>query len=85
MNTTFGENASFSIPSIIAIVAAFLSFNAGAAMGFFLALIAILFGVIGVTIALSPTKRGGVASTFAVLAGAVGIVVALIKAISWLF
>jgi hypothetical protein len=85
MNTTFGEKASFSIPSIIAIIAAFLSFSAGAGFGFFLALIAIVFGVIGVAIALSPSKRGGMASTFAVFAGAVGIVVALVKAFSSLF
>lgn len=85
MNTTFGEKATFSIPSIIAIVAAFLSFYAGAILGLVLALIAIVFGMIGVTVALSPTKRGGVASTFAVLAGMVGIIVAVIKALTWIF
>lgn len=85
MNTTFGDKASFSIPSIIAIVAAFLSFGAGAGGGLLLALTAIIFGLIGVTLALSPARRGGLASTFAVFAGAVGIVTALIKAISAIF
>lgn len=85
MNTTIGEKASFSIPSIIAIVAAILSFYAGAALGMVLALIAIVFGLIGVTVALSPAKRGGVASTFAVFAGLAGIVVAIIKALAWIF
>jgi hypothetical protein len=85
MSTTTSQTSSFSIPSIIAIVAAFFSFTTGAVWGLVLALIAIVFGLIGVAVALSPSKRGGIASTLAVIAGAVGIVAAVIKAIAWLF
>ncbi len=85
MSTTTRQTSSFSIPSIIAVIAAFFSFTTGAIWGLILALIAIVFGLIGVAVALSPSKRGGIASTIAMIAGAVGIVAALIKAIGWLF
>jgi hypothetical protein len=85
MSTTARQTSSFSIPSIIAIIAAFLSFTTGAVWGLILALIAIVSGLIGVTVALSPTKRGGVASALAVIAGAVGVIAAVIKALLWFF
>lgn len=85
MSTTFGENASFSIPSIIAVIAAVLSFTTGAVLGLILALIAIFCGLLGVAIALSPSKRGGIASSFAILAGVAGIAAAVVKALMWIF
>jgi hypothetical protein len=75
----------FSIPSIIAIIAALVSFGTGAFWGTVLALVAIIFGVIGVLLSFAPGVRGGMVSTFSLLAGAVGIVVALIKALRSLF
>lgn len=85
MNTTAKQTSSFSIPSLVAVVAAFFSFTTGAVWGLILALIAIVSGLIGITVAVSPAKRGGIASAMAIFAGALGIVVALIKAITWLF
>ena len=77
-------SASFSIASILAVVAAIFSFTSGAIFGFILALVAIFFGLIGVIMALSPARRGGFASTFAVIAGFAGIVAAVIKAVIWI-
>jgi hypothetical protein len=36
-------------------------------------------------LSLSPHRRGGVMSTFAMVAGIIGIVAAVIKAILWIF
>ncbi len=68
-----------SLPAILAIVCAMTSFLAGAFWGFILALLAIVFGLIGVLVALAPRRRGGVASILSILAGAFGIVAALFK------
>ncbi len=76
---TTNHRAAFSLPSIIAIIAAVLSFATGAFWGFVLAVIAIISGAIGVILALSPKVRGGIASTIAVLAGFIGIVAAVVK------
>ena len=70
---------AFSIPSIIAIVCAIASFMFGAALGFTLAIIAIIAGLIGVLLSLSPRVRGGMVSTLSILAGVVGIVAAVFK------
>lgn len=76
---------SFSIASIIAVIAAVLSFATGAILGLVFAAIAILAGLFGVVVALSPAKRGGIASTLAVIAGLVGVVAALVKGLMWIF
>ena len=75
----------FSIPSLIAIVAAIASFFQGATFGLLLAVVAILFGVLGVLLSLSARKRGGVVSIASVLAGVAGIIAAVIKASLYLF
>jgi hypothetical protein len=82
--TTPVTRNSFSIPSIIAVVAGIWSFFATAIGGLLLALIAIVFGILGVIISLSPVKRGGVASTLGIFAGGLGIVAALVKGVMWL-
>ena len=84
MSTNNTSKAAFSIPSILAVVAAIFSFKVGAFFGFVLAGIAILMGIIGVLLALSPSKRGGVFSVIGVLGGAVGIVAAVVKAVMWM-
>lgn len=81
---TPATRASFSLPSIIAILAAIGSFMNGALLGFVLAILAIFFGIIGVVLSLAPAKRGGVISTFGIGAGLLGIIAALIKAVMWL-
>jgi hypothetical protein len=77
--TTRPQGAAFSVPSIIAVIAAVLSFTTGAFWGFVLAGIAIVAGLIGVLFALSPRVRGGMVSVVAVLAGLVGIIAAIVK------
>jgi hypothetical protein len=70
---------SFSIPSIIAAIAAFLSFKAGAIFGLLLALAAIVLGLLGVVLALSPRIRGGIVSAISMVAGLIGIIAAAFK------
>ena len=78
------EAAKFSIPSIIAIVAAIASFPVSALMGFLLAVVAVIFGAIGIILSLSPRVRGGVVSTLAIFAGMLGVLAALVKGVTWL-
>ena len=84
MTTAAGElKPHFSIPSIIAVGAAIASLFVGAAAGFALAIIAIIFGLIGFLVSLSPGVRGGVVSIFSLILASIGIVVALAKAVAW--
>ena len=83
----FGMNekkGSFSIPSLLAIVAAIASFNVGAISGLLLAAVAFILGAVGILLALSPKTRGGAISILAVLLSFVGVIAAIIKAIMWL-
>jgi len=73
--------AHFSLPSLIAIVAAIASYFSSAGVGFLLAVIAIGFGVLGVILSMAPSVRGGFISILSLIAGAIGIFVALIKVI----
>ena len=75
--------ARFSLPSIIAIAAAIGSFFVGAFGGFVLALVAIVFGIIGVLLSLAPSVRGGLLSILSLIVAAIGIIMAVIKAIVW--
>ncbi len=77
--------AVFSIASILSIAAAIGSFMAGAIMGLVLAVVAILFGAIGVLMSFSASRRGGIVSILAVVGGVLGIVAAVVKAILWIF
>jgi hypothetical protein len=77
------SKAHFSIPSIIAIAAALLSFGTGAFWGFILAVVAIVFGLIGLLLSFSPSVRGGLVSIISLIAAAIGILLAVIKAIAW--
>lgn len=49
-----------------------------------LAVIAIVFGILGVVLSLAPAKRGGVISTLGIGAGVIGIIAAVIKAVIWI-
>ncbi|MBC8095754.1 MAG: hypothetical protein H7Y43_08070 [Akkermansiaceae bacterium] len=84
MKTVETRKASFSIPSIIALVAAIFSFTTGAFWGFVLAIIAMFFGVIGVLLSFSRNRRGGAVSMLSLGAGMIGLIAALIKALQWL-
>ena len=84
MDAQTREAAKFSVPSIIAIVAAIASFPVGALFGFLLAIVAVIFGAIGIILSLSPRVRGGVISTLAIFAGMLGILAAVVKGVTWL-
>ncbi len=84
MNGQGTTRPHFSIPSIIAIVAAILSFFTSAGWGFALAIVAIVFGFIGVMLSFSPNVRGGVVSVVSLVVGGIAFVLAIIKAIIWL-
>ncbi len=71
----------YSIPSLIAIGAAIASFFVGAAGGIILAIVAIVFGVIGVIVSLAPSERGGLISVLSIILAAIGVVVAIIRAV----
>lgn len=71
----------FSIPSLLAIVSAIGSFFSGAFLGVLLAIAAIVLGIIGVLLAISPRVRGGMVSILSILAGAIGIIAAVFKLI----
>jgi len=77
--------AVFSIASILSIAAVIGSFMTGAILGLVLAVVAILFGIIGVLMSVAESRRGGIISILAVIGGIVGIVAAVIKAIIWIF
>jgi hypothetical protein len=82
MQTTVAQNKPhFSIPSLIAIAAAVATFFVSPGTGFALAIVAIIFGVFGFFLSLAPSIRGGVTSVFSVILAAIGIVIAIIKAI----
>jgi hypothetical protein len=72
---------AFSVPSIIAIIAAIMSFFAGAGWGLILAIVAIVAGLIGLAVALAPGVRGGLISFISIGAGLLGIIAAVLKLI----
>ncbi len=84
MNSIDTPKAAFSIPSIIAVVAAIFTFQTGAFWGLVLAVVAILAGLLGVLLSLSQAKRGGLLSILGVVGGAIGVIAAIIKAILWI-
>ena len=84
MSSSGFQKATFSIPSIIAVIAAILSFKVGAFFGFVLAGVAILAGLIGILLSLSSAKRGGIVSILGVLGGVIGVIAAIIKAVMWI-
>ena len=73
------NNPAFSIPSLLAVAAAVGSFMTGAFLGTLLAIVAIVLGLVGALLALSPRVRGGMMSIIAIGAGLLGIVAAVFK------
>jgi hypothetical protein len=73
------RSPAFSIPSILAMICAVASFAVGPGKGFFLAILAIIFGGIGLLLAMMPQTRGGIASVVSILVGAIGIIAAVIR------
>ncbi len=79
------NRATFSIPSIIAIIAAIASFYFGATLGLICAAVAFIFGMIGLGLAVSPKTRGGIISIIAVILSLIGVIAAIFKAIGYFF
>jgi hypothetical protein len=79
------SSAKYSVFAIIAIVAAVLSFTTGAVLGLVFAMVAILFGLIGMISASRSSVRGGFVGMLSIFAGVVGIFAAAVKAIMWFF
>lgn len=79
--TTYDRPASpaFSAPAIVAVVCAIGSFFFGSILGMILAIVAIVAGLIGVAMAMSPRVRGGMVSVISIVAGLVGILAAIVK------
>ena len=77
--------ASFSIASILALIASISSFFVGAFFGLVLAAIAFICGIFGILLALSSDVRGGGISILAVILSFVGVLAAIVKTIIWLF
>jgi hypothetical protein len=73
------KNAAFSLPSLISIAAGIGTFATGAGGRLVLAIVAIVFGVLGIVLSLSPSTRGGIISFVGVGAGLIGIVAAVFK------
>lgn len=78
------NKASFSIPSVLAIIAAILSFKFGAILGLIMAALALIFGVLGIVLALAPKTRGGALSILAVILSFIGVIAAVVKSIMWI-
>ena len=72
-------DARRSTPSVIAIIAAIVSFFVEGGWGFLLAVIAIICGVIGFLMAVAPRVKGGLMSIVAIVIGVLGVVVSLLK------
>jgi len=69
----------FSIPSIVALVAMMLSFTVSPGWALLWGVVAILFGVLGVVVALSPNVRGGVVSFVSIPLGAIAVIGAIVR------
>lgn len=64
---------------MLAVAAAIGSFMTGAFLGTILAIAAIVLGLVGAILALSPRVRGGMMSIIAIVAGLLGIIAAVFK------
>ena len=81
LSTRRDTGASYSVPSIIAIISAAASWFVSAGWSIFLAVLALLFGAIGVVMSIHPAKRGGVLSIVAIILGALAMLVSIIAVI----
>ena len=75
------ERPSFSIPSIIAIIAAIAIFFTGGIVAVLLTVVAVVCGVIGMVMALLPSVRGGIVSILSVVIAFIAVVVSIFQAI----
>ncbi len=76
------QSASFSIPSIVAVICAVASFGVGPGAALLLSLAAAILGIIGVVVSLLPNVRGGLISVLSLIMGSIGVIVAIIRLIA---
>ncbi len=81
------QKASFSIPSLISLISSLLIiFVVQNGVGIFLlAGVAIVFGILGLVLSLSPKVRGGIVSFLSIGAGLIGVIIAIVKLFQWIF
>jgi hypothetical protein len=72
-------DAAFSIPSILAIIAAVGSFMVSPGYQLLLSIAAAVLGLIGVVVSLLPGVRGGIISLFSLVVGSIGALIAIIR------
>jgi hypothetical protein len=70
---------AFSIPSVLAAICAVISLRSGAAFGLIMAILAIVFGAIGMLLAFLPQTRGGIVSVLSIVFGLIGVIAAVFK------
>ena len=75
------SSSAFSIASVLSLICAIGSLFVGTFPAILLAVLAILLGSFGAMLSLSPHRRGGIVSAFAMIIGVIGIVLALVKAV----
>ena len=76
---------AFSIPSVLAAVFSILTFTVdGAGHRLIVAILAAVFGAIGVLVSILPGKRGGLVSIASIVIGAIAFIVAIIQALNGL-
>ena len=73
--------ASFSIPSILAAVCLIATLFTNEALDLILSIAAIVLGLIGAVLALSPSVRGGIVSIVSILIGVVAVIVSILQLI----
>ncbi len=68
-----------TVPATLALVLAVISFFVGPVLGFFLALGAIVLGVVGFLISASPRRGGGAMSLASIALGVVAVVFKIVQ------
>ena len=71
--------ASFSIPSIVAAICLILTIFTGEGLDLILSIVAIIAGLIGAVMALSPSVRGGILSILAIVIGVISVILSILQ------
>ena len=71
------DDIKFSVPSLVAVACAVVAFF-DTCLAIPLAIGAIIFGLLGAFVALSPAKRGGILSILSIFAGVIAVIVGIL-------
>jgi hypothetical protein len=73
------KTGTAAILSIIAAIGSyFLTFSAHYVWGLLIAILSVIFGIVGVMMAASPRVSGGIISIIAIVLGGIGVLVAIL-------